>query len=660
MATDILMPKMGESVQEGTILRWLKKPGDHVDRDEIIAEISTDKVDTEIPSSNEGTLLEILAAEGETVAVGNVIARLGAEGEAAAGGAPSGGGAGASTEQADAGPEAQPGEGEALAASVAPEVTREAEQVADAPAAQTEAPKAPAAQAEAAPAEQPPAQSNGSAEQAAAPAAAPASGGERKEVVMPKMGESVQEGTILRWLKKPGDTIERDEIIAEISTDKVDTEIPSSIEGTLLEIVAAEGETVAVGNVIAYIGSGAPSAGGAAPSAPAPQQAAAPSAAPQAPQSSPAPQASSAPVAAPSAPPSSPAAAAVVGASTHTNGGSNGAGPIPRMSNGRFYSPLVRSMAEAEGVSVAELDAVKGSGAEGRVTKDDLKSYLTTRTKSAPATQPAEPATQPGAAPATAPKSAPAGAPSFAMSAPSGASYGDDVEVVPMDRMRQLIAEHMVRSKHTSPHVTEVGEADVTGLVRLREGQKKAFLDRQGIKLTYTPFFVAAVAKALRDNPWVNSSVDGTNVLVKKRVNVGVATALPDGNLIVPVIKDADRMNVSGLAHAVSDLANRARSKALAPDDIAGGTFTLTNYGVFNLLHGAPIISQPQVAILGTGAIQKRPVVREIDGQDMIVIRSMIYLSLSHDHRIIDGLLGGKFLSDIIKNLEAFNENSTL
>lgn len=229
-----------------------------------------------------------------------------------------------------------------------------------------------------------------------------------------------------------------------------------------------------------------------------------------------------------------------------------------------------------------------------------------------------------------------------------------------MDRMRQLIAEHMVRSKHTSPHVTEVGEADVTSLVRMRESRKDEFKKREGINLTYTAFFVAAIAKALRENPWVNASVDGTNVIVKKRINVGVATALPDGNLIVPVIKDTDRLNISGIAHAINDLASRARSKQLSPDDIAGGTFTLTNYGVFGLLHGAPIISQPQVAILGTGAIQKRPMVREYDGQDLIVIRSMVYLSLAHDHRIIDGMLGGKFLSDVIRHLESFDENTML
>ena len=594
MATDILMPKMGESVQEGTILRWLKEPGDTVERDEIIAEISTDKVDTEIPSSEEGTLIEILAQEGDTVEVGTVIARLGAEGEVSSGG------------------------GSAPAPAAAVEAPVE-----EAPAAAPVEVAAPAAAPEAAP----------------AAAVAVADAGERHEVVMPKMGESVQEGTILRWLKGPGDTIERDEIIAEISTDKVDTEIPSSVEGTMQEIVAPEGATVEVGNVIAYIGSGS---GGGASTAAASAPAATPAPAPEA--AAPAPQNGSQNGSAPAAP------AAVPTGSPATNGG-----PVPRMSNGRFYSPLVRTIAESEGVSVAELDALAGSGAGGRVTKNDLTAYLANR-GSAPA-----PAAQPSA-----PSSAPAVQTKAAAATPTKskeeleAMYGDSAEIVPMDRMRQLIAEHMVRSKATSPHVTEVGEADVTGLVKLREGEKAAFLNREGIKLTYTPFFVAAIARALRDNPWVNGAVEGTNVIVKKNVNVGVATALPDGNLIVPVIKDADRMNITGLAHAVSDLATRARNKELSPDDIAGGTFTLTNYGVFNLLHGAPIISQPQVAILGSGAIQKRPVVREIDGNDMIVIRSMIYLSLSHDHRIIDGLLGGKFLADVIKNLEQFTAQSVL
>lgn len=599
MATDILMPKMGESVQEGTILRWTKQVGDTIERDEVIAEISTDKVDTEIPSPAAGVLLEIVAPEGETVAVGNVIARIGAEGEVAASGAT---------------PAPAPA-AEAPAPVAAPTPAPAPEPVAAAPVA------------------------------AAPPAAAPAtSGGAREAILMPKMGESVQEGTILRWTKNVGDAIERDEVIAEISTDKVDTEIPSPVAGTLVEIAAQEGETVAVGNVIAFIATGAAVAAAPVAAAPAPVAPPAPVAAP--------------PIAAPVSSNGNAAPAPVVAAPVAA---AVAAGPIPRSVGGRFYSPLVRSIAELEGVGVNELNAINGSGVGGRVTKNDLVGYLQNRT-AAPAAAPTAPAiAAPAPAAPVAPSAPPKPAAPAVMTSSTGTKdYGPDTEVVPMDRMRQLIAEHMVRSKHTSPHVTEVGEADVTRLVRLREGQKDSFKKQQGVALTYTAFFIAAVARALRENPWVNASVDGTNVILKKRVNVGMATALPDGNLIVPVIKDADRMNITGIAHAVNDLAARARSKQLSPDDIAGGTFTVTNYGVFGLLHGAPIISQPQVAILGTGAIQKRPMVREVEGQDLIVIRSMVYLSLSHDHRVIDGLLGGKFLSDVIRHLESFNETTAL
>jgi len=582
----------------------------------VIAEISTDKVDTEIPSPAAGTLLEIVAQENETVAVGNVIARLGQPGEAPAGGGgesapPAESAPSASGQEASAPPEPQPGEEQV-----------ESGENASAPAG--------AGQATDESGGEPAQESEGAATEAR----------ERTPILMPKMGESVQEGTILRWLKGPGDEVERDEVIAEISTDKVDTEIPSPAAGTLLEIVAQENETVGVGNVIAYLSSGAASAAKSAA-----KPAAKPAEQPQ-------------PAEKPAQQPAPSNGARRTEAPQPVMEPAGEVGPVPRTSGDRFYSPLVRSIATKEGIGVQELDALNGSGHGGRVTKDDLLAYVKDR-GARPAAKPAE---QPQAKPAG--QSAKAPETQSAAKSPSAPAlqkeYGPDVEVVPMDRMRQLIAEHMVRSKHTSPHVTEVGEADVTELVHLREGSKKEFEKREGLKLTYTPFFIAAVARALRDNPWVNASVEGTNVIVKKRINIGVATALPDGNLIVPVIKDADRMNITGLAHAVNDLATRARNKQLTPDEIAGGTFTLTNYGVFGLLHGAPIINQPQVAILGTGAIQKRPVVREVMGQDMIVIRSMVYLSLSHDHRIIDGLLGGKFLADVVKNLEGFNENTML
>jgi len=575
MPVDIHMPKMGESVQEGTILRWLKAPGDTVERDEIIAEISTDKVDTEIPSPAAGVLLEIVAQENETVPVGQIIARLGESSDAAS----------------------------AVSGTTPPPAT-----VANAPAADQPGLSVPTV--------------------APPPTAAPSVSGSQTglEILMPKMGESVQEGTILRWLKAPGDTVARDEIIAEISTDKVDTEIPSPAAGVMGTIVAVENQTVPVGEVIAYL---APSADDRAPQVPRQEvRADAPR-----PIVEPVPQAAPPPV-----PTESNGAVHAITHPSHVVGG----GTIPRISGNRFYSPLVRSIATKEGLSLAELDRLPGSGHNARVTKDDILTYLQSR--SAPA----------------ATSSVHPSVPRVATTTVASVVAGPDVEVVPMDRMRQLIAEHMIRSKATSAHVSEVGEADVSGLVALREGSKGAFEKAHGIKLTYTPFLVAAIARALRENPWVNASVDGTNVLVKKRVNVGVATALPDGNLIVPVIKDADLLNVTGLAHAVNDLASRARTKSLVPDEIAGGTFTLTNYGVFGLLHGAPIINQPQVAILGAGAIQKRPVVRELLGQDVIVVRSMVYLSLSHDHRIIDGLLGGKFLSDVIRHLEAFGPDTAL
>lgn len=596
MAFDILMPKMGESVQEGTILRWLKQTGDKIERDEIIAEISTDKVDTEIPSPYEGVLGEIFAPEGATVAVGVVIARMAGE---------------QVSEQTNKQTNEQPVEqtgGQAASATLAGNSSElSSSQQAQVP-------------------EQPTGSNSKSSSNNENISSS------QEPVLMPKMGESVQEGTILRWLKQIGDKIKRDEIIAEISTDKVDTEIPSPLAGTLVEIVANEGSVVPVNEVIAYISTGV----SASQSAGASQN---------------------------SASVSNTQTNVAVAANLQTNGAtmSNSpqinaehTGPIPRVSNGKFYSPLVRSIAEKENVSVIELDSIQGNGEKGRVTKSDLLNYIANRgkaTSSKPATT-----TQQAVPQANTTSQNDTVKPTQQKPVASVTASSSDIEVVPMDRMRQLIAEHMVRSKQVSPHVSGVAEADVSKMVSIREKNKSAFEKREGVKLTYTPFFLYAVAKALKNNPWVNASVEGTNVLVKKHINVGMATALPDGNLIVPVIKDADRLSLSGLAHAVNDLATKARTKALSPDDIAGGTFTVTNYGVFGMLHGAPIINQPQVAILGTGAIQKKPVVREIEGMDMIVIRSMVYLSISHDHRIVDGMLAGKFLSEVVSILESIDE----
>lgn len=592
MKIDVVMPKMGESIQEGKILRWLKKPGDKVERDEILLEISTDKVDTEVPSPSAGILTAILAQENDTVEVGAIIAELNSDAQAAV-------------------------------AAPAP-----APVAAPAPAPVAAPVPAPAAAPAAAPVPAP----------AAVPV--PVASGSMTDVVMPKMGESIQEGKILRWLKKPGDKVERDEILLEISTDKVDTEVPSPVAGTLAELLAAEGDTVEVGAVIARLGSA-----GSVASAPAPAPA------PVAP----------APIAAP-APAPVPVQAAPVHAAQSAPITS-----IPRTSGSRFYSPLVRTIAETEGVSLQELDTVQGTGMEGRVTKHDILGYISKR-GNAPviSTQPViqhVPAPAPAAPIVATPAPAPAPAPVqtyVAASADSGTltKWGQDVEVIPMDRVRQIIADHMVRSKQTSPHVTSVGEADVTQLVNFREKHKGAFEQREGFKLTLTPFFAKAIIDAVKEFPLVNVSVDGTNIIRHKKINLSFATVLNDGNLIVPVIKNGDMMNLVGVSRSINDLALRARSKKLSPDEISGGTISMTNMGAWGSLFGTPVINQPQSAIIGIYAVQKRPVVREMNGEDMIAIRQMMYVSITYDHRVIDGVLASSCLRAIVQNLEKMNESS--
>ncbi len=440
------------------------------------------------------------------------------------------------------------------------------------------------------------------------------------EMKMPKMGESVAEATIIRWLKSPGDKIEADEAVLEIATDKVDSEVPSSAAGVLEKQLFNEGDVVQVGSVIAIINTGGDAAKPASVAAAAPAvQAAAP-----------------VHVVAPAAVP----------VTTPVMASSTG-------SNGRFYSPLVRTIAQQEQISQAELDAILGTGAEGRVTKKDVMLFLEHRKTGA----------QPAAAPAPAPVSIPVSAPvtpsaaPAPTSAPPSVSFSGDSDIIEMDRMRKLIADHMVMSKRTSPHVTSYVEADVTNLVMWRNKVKDSFEKREKEKITFTPIFIEAIARAIKDFPMINVSVDGTNIIVKKNINIGMATALPSGNLIVPVIKNADRMNLYGLTKWVNDLANRARAGKLMPDEIQGGTYTFTNVGSFGNVMGTPIINQPQVAIMAVGAIRKKPAVIETPQGDTLGIRHMMFLSHSYDHRVVDGALGGSFVRRVADYLEQFDIN---
>ena len=454
------------------------------------------------------------------------------------------------------------------------------------------------------------------------------------DLVMPKMGESITEATILKWNKQVGDSVALDESVLDIATDKVDSEVPSPIAGTIAEILAAEGDTIAVGTVIARISTASES--------------------------------------------DVPAASPATGGDSHTAAAKNAevrkvvaseepaeailkelAAPLAANSDAtttatRFYSPLVRSIAEKEGIGMAELERVAGTGSEGRLTKTDLMTYLEHR-KSAPAATPAKSDAAAllasTAKPANTPTPQPAATP-----APQTMPTGN-VEIIEMDRMRKLIAEHMIMSVQTSPHVTSFIEADVTNIVNWRERNKKEFQSRYGEKITFTPIFIEAVVRAIKDFPMINVSVDGTRIIVKKDINVGMAAALPTGNLIVPVIKSADRLNLAGITAAVNDYSARARAGKLKPDEIQDGTFTISNVGTFGNVMGTPIINQPQVAILAVGAIRKKPAVLETEYGDVIAIRQMMFLSLSYDHRVVDGALGGSFLRRIGDYLEQFDAN---
>ena len=461
------------------------------------------------------------------------------------------------------------------------------------------------------------------------------------ELTMPKMGESVAEATITQWLKNEGDSIALDESVLTIATDKVDSDIPSPVAGVLVKKLFNENDVIQVGQVIAHIETGDGKT--AAPAASSPQPVAAPAASNEQPAA-----------AAPATSNQQPVAAAPA---------TSGQQPLAKGSGNRFYSPLVRSMAAQEGLSQAELDQIDGSGQEGRVTKHDVLAYLAQRASgahrtTAAAASPASEASAPTPAPAgaAAPKSSEAAPSGHGFKAPAPTIFPGD-EIREMDRMRKLIADHMVMSKHVSPHVTSFVEADVTAIVRWREKVKSGYEKREGEKLTFTPIFMEAVVKAIKDFPNINVSVDGNNVVYHKPINLGMATALPSGNLIVPVIKNADRLSLSGMTKEVNELANRARSNALKPDDIQGGTYTVTNVGSFGNILGTPIINQPQVAILALGAIRKMPAVVETAEGDVIAIRHKMFLSHSYDHRVVDGALGGMFVRRVADYLEQWDPN---
>jgi len=546
MPTDVVMPQMGESITEGTLTKWLKKPGDTVARDEPLFEISTDKVDAEIPSPVAGVLGEIKVQEGTTVNVGALVCTISEEGAAA-------------TKPAAPAPatpaNALPIKEDTVTPSGADMATIDA--------------------------------------LATAEATAPASTGPGTEIPMPQMGESITEGTITKWLKKVGDTVARDEPLFEISTDKVDAEIPSPIAGVLTEIKVPEGSTVTINTIVAVVGGGA--------AAPAAASKATPAAA--APAATPAP-----------AKPATPSAAA--------------------STEGLRSSPLVRKIASENNV---DLSTVPGTGASGRITKQDITAHLEGGgTKAAPAA-----ATTPGAAKPAAP----------------AAPQPQPGELVPLSKMRSIIAKRMVESKATSPHVHTIFKVDMTRIVKLREKEKNKYEQRNGVKLTYMPFITRAAIQALRKHPIVNASMQGEAILYNKNINIGIAVAL-DWGLIVPVIKQTEEKNFLGIARAIVDVADRARNKKLAPDEVSGGTFTLTNSGIFGEQFGTPIIAQPQSAILGIGGLNKEPVVlTDKDGQDSIAIRSIQRFTLGFDHRTIDGADAGKFMSDFKAYLENWSED---
>ena len=589
---DVVMPKMGESVSEGTIIKWHKKKGDKVNVDEIIFEISTDKVDTEIPSPAEGTLTEIKAEEGDTVEVGTVVAVIDTNGDGTAASSKEDSTSSKDNETKIQQPKT---EKEQVTQEKAEKINTSAETSKTASVSQSkDSPK-----------------------------------GEIIEIQMPKMGESVMEGTIIKWYKKVGEDVKKDETIFEISTDKVDTEVPSPAEGKLSEILVAEQETVEVGTIVAKLSTGENAAVKVASkenekvvqteekvetNTPEKEEE----------------------ISTPS--------------EKHDNyyeDNNNEEGQNKETS--QFLSPLVLNIAQKEKVSFDEINSINGTGLNGRVTKKDILQYIEDKKNTSASISKETPTKEQAQTSQPTATSAPQMAPIYS---------SDDVEKIPMDNIRQKIMQHMINSRDTSVHVAAMLEVDMSKIYNFIQKNKESYLQNEGVKLTYMPFIASACVKALKEFPLINSMIEGSTIIRKKYINLGIAVAIEPTGLIVPNIKSADQRNLIGIAKSINDLATRARTRKLTPDDITNGTFTITNYGVFGTIIGTPIINQPEVAILGVGTVTKKPVVVEVDGTDTIAIKPIMALTLSHDHRLVDGMLGGRFLKYMKDSLESFNEDS--
>ncbi len=591
---DVVMPKMGESVSEGTIIKWNKKAGDTVKQDEIIFEISTDKVDTEIPSPSAGILSKIIVQEGETVEVGTVVALI----------AESGGGKASSDTELQV--ENKSAETISSEVNLDKEVKKDEKNEEIIP------------------------------KQMETVEVSKPDNVEEIEIQMPKMGESVMEGTIIKWHKKTGDKVKKDETIFEISTDKVDTEVPSPADGVLFEILVGEQETVEVGTVVAKLSTEDVHVNEISNEKKSENI--------------------------------QPKRGVIIEKEKSTPSAMNEnfynvkASSLEKIvlkenkGTNKFLSPLVLSIARKENVSFDEIDKINGSGLDGRVTKKDILNYIEKRKQAEH-----ELLTKPEERPVSEiPKKIQrAAAPGFLSSTYMEPVYSsDEVEKIPMDNIRQTIMQHMVNSRDTSVHVSAMLEVDISKIYNFIQKYRNKYLTEEGIKLTYTPFVAHACVKALKEFPLINSTIEGSTIIRKKFINLGIAVAIEPAGLIVPNIKDADQKNIIGLTKSISDLAGRSRTKKLTPDDITNGTFTITNYGIFGTIFGTPIINQPEIAILGMGTVVKKPVVIEVDGMDTIAVRTTMALTLSHDHRLIDGMMGGRFLKSIKDTLENFNENS--